>query len=67
MEENFNNDRDDDIFALLRKIKRLDDFNFSLMDREELKAYIVAQMEKIEREFPKMVEYIEPEDQGFIH
>lgn len=62
MEEEF--DGNLEIFKILRKVKRVSNFNIALMDREELKAYLVAEMEKFESKYPEMVEYIEPEEQG---
>lgn len=49
-----------DFLEIIRKVKRVDNFNMALMDREELKAYLVAQMKKIEEDYPDMVEHIEP-------
>lgn len=56
MEGNTNNL---DIFEYLRKVKKVTNFNFSLMSREERIAYIIAEMEKIEEKNPEMVQYIE--------
>ena len=52
----------DDLFKALRKVKKIENFNMSLMPRTELIDYIVEQMEKIEQNLPEAVEYIEPEN-----
>ena len=49
-----------DFLEIIRKVKRVDNFNIALMDKEELKAYLVAQMVKIEEDYPDIVEHIEP-------
>lgn len=52
----------DDLFKALRKVKKIENFNMSIMSRTELIDYIVEQMEKIEQNLPEAVEYIEPEN-----
>ena len=51
-----------DILKILKHIKREENFRLALMDKEERIAYIVAQMEQIESNFPEIVEYCEPAD-----
>lgn len=58
MENNGNRDRSD-IFKTLNKIKKMENFNFALMSREEKVAYIVYQMELAEKQVPDMVEHVE--------
>jgi hypothetical protein len=58
MEENKNNDRLE-IFKILKKIRTIGDFEFSLMSREEKIEFLVAQMEKVEKTVPDMVEHVE--------
>lgn len=49
---------DKDFISLIKRIKKFHNFNFSLMSREEKIEYIVNEMEKIEKQFPRMVEGI---------
>ena len=44
-----------DIFDIIKKVKKLDDFNFALMSRDERIEYIANQMEKIEKEHTDIV------------
>ena len=46
-------------FYILKKIREVDNYNLSLMSREERIQLIIAEMERIEKEQPDMVEYIE--------
>jgi len=48
-----------EFFNNLRKVKKLDNFNFSLMSREEKIEFLVIEMEKIEKKYPEMVVFIE--------
>lgn len=60
-------DKDLDIFTLIRKIKKVDNFNISLMDKDELIEYLVKEMEKIEEKHPKMIEYCNENTDDFDH
>ena len=48
-----NNSNVFDFLEIIRKVKRVDNFNMALMGREELKAYLVAQMEEIEKNYKR--------------
>lgn len=59
-----------EIFKILRKIRKIQNFDLALMSREEKIDYIVSEMNWIEENIPEVVEYIEDEfdddyDKGF--
>ena len=48
-----------DIFTVLNKIKKVENFKMGLKSREEMVDYIVEQMERVEKLVPDMVEYVD--------
>jgi len=53
-----------EMFRVLKKIKKQENFRIALMSKEELINYVVEQMEFVEQNFPDMVVHFDDEPIG---